>query len=288
MERRGAFDYIILETSGLADPGNIAPMFWVDDGLASSIYLDSIVTLVDAKNILLSLNEAHRDEVHDESHPTTAHFQISHADVIVINKSDTIDSEHLEYVKDTIQTINGIAKLHVTQYAQVPRLEVFLLDLHAYDGLGSLDTVRKGAHSHLDPVSFFQFFLRVEYMLTHRKTISTLAIPIPVLSASQITSLESWLQSLLWEETLQSISSQPSNYDLSIHRTKGRILTSSGSVKMIQGVREVFEIVDLESTAEAPDSQGESIEQQDGKLVLIGRGLSELPVEESLRIALGL
>ena len=154
MERRGAFDYIILETSGLADPGNIAPIFWVDDGLGSSIYLDGIVTLVDAKNILLSLNEASREEVHGEIHPTTAHLQISHADVIVINKSDTVNSGQLEYVKDTIQTINGLAKLHVTQYAQVPTLEDFLLDLHAYDGLGSLDTVSKGGHSHLDPVNF--------------------------------------------------------------------------------------------------------------------------------------
>ena len=50
--KKGAFDYILLETTGLADPGNLAPLFWVDDGLGSTIYLDGIVTLVDAKNIL--------------------------------------------------------------------------------------------------------------------------------------------------------------------------------------------------------------------------------------------
>ncbi|KAL8957849.1 MAG: hypothetical protein Q9183_005955, partial [Haloplaca sp. 2 TL-2023] len=55
--RRGAFDYIMLETTGLADPGNLAPLFWADEGLGSSVYLDGIVTLVDAKNILLSLDE---------------------------------------------------------------------------------------------------------------------------------------------------------------------------------------------------------------------------------------
>ena len=155
MERRGTFDYIILETSGLADPGNIAPMFWVDDGLGSSIYLDGIVTLVDAKNILLSLNETpmeNSQDAHEGLHTTTAHLQISHADVIVINKSDTVTSQQLRNVKQTVQAINGMAELHVTQYAQVPRLEDFLLDLHAYDGLGSLDMVSKGVHSHLDPV----------------------------------------------------------------------------------------------------------------------------------------
>jgi CCR4-NOT transcription complex subunit 2 len=50
------FDYILLETTGVADPGNIAPMFWMDEGLGSSIFLDGIVTVVDAKNILKSLD----------------------------------------------------------------------------------------------------------------------------------------------------------------------------------------------------------------------------------------
>ncbi len=57
---------------------------------------------------------------------------------------------------------------------------------------------------------------------------------------------------------------------------------------MIQGVREVFEIVDVESTAEPPGSRDESAVKREGKLVLIGRGLSELPVEENLRSVLGI
>ena len=57
---------------------------------------------------------------------------------------------------------------------------------------------------------------------------------------------------------------------------------------MIQGVREVFEIVGLESNARASVSHDEGVEKQGGKLVLIGRGLSEAPVKESLRSVLGL
>ena len=97
MEKKGAFDYILLETTGLADPGNLAPLFWVDEGLGSTIYLDGIVTLIDAKNILKSLDEPVPDTVQHEEHKghedpvlTTAHLQISHADVIVINKSDLV------------------------------------------------------------------------------------------------------------------------------------------------------------------------------------------------------
>lgn len=160
MEKKGAFDYILLETTGLADPGNLVPLFWVDEGLGSTIYLDGIVTLVDAKNILKSLDEPVKETVQHEEHDghkgpllTTAHLQISHADVVVINKSDLISEEELKAVRERVESINGLAKIHITQQGQVPHLEGFLLDLHAYDNVGNLDVADKG-HSHLDPVRF--------------------------------------------------------------------------------------------------------------------------------------
>jgi G3E family GTPase len=159
MEKKGAFDYILLETTGLADPGNLAPLFWVDEGLGSTIYLDGIVTLVDAKNILKSLDEPTQDTIQQEEHErggpvmTTAHLQISHADVVVVNKSDLVSQAELLAVQERVQAINGLATLHVTIQGQVPRLEGLLLDLHAYDHVGSLDVASKG-HSHLDPVRF--------------------------------------------------------------------------------------------------------------------------------------
>src|ERR1700753_1439148 len=118
MERRGAFDYILLETTGLADPGNIAPLFWVDEGLGSTIYLDGIVTLVDAKNISKSLDEDpsisvdHSTATHIGAELTTAHLQISHADVIVLNKADLVTPEELEVIKARILTINSLARIH--------------------------------------------------------------------------------------------------------------------------------------------------------------------------------
>jgi G3E family GTPase len=158
MEKKGAFDYILLETTGLADPGNLAPLFWVDEGLGSTIYLDGIVTLIDAKNILKSLDEPVPDTVQHEEHKghkgpvlTTAHLQISHADVIVINKSDLVSEAELQAARERVEAINGLAKIHVTVQGQVPQLEGFLLDLHAYDDVGTLDVSNKG-HSHLDPV----------------------------------------------------------------------------------------------------------------------------------------
>jgi G3E family GTPase len=155
MEKSGTFDYILLETTGLADPGNLAPLFWVDEGLGSTIYLDGIVTLVDAKNILKSLEEPVKEEDHDGDHHgpllTIAHLQISHADVIVINKADLVTPDELSAIRERVQAINGLAKIHVTQQGRVPQLDGFLLDLHAYDDVGDLDPAAKG-HSHLDTV----------------------------------------------------------------------------------------------------------------------------------------
>jgi G3E family GTPase len=174
MEKSGTFDYILLETTGLADPGNIAPLFWMDDELGSSIYLDGIVTLVDAKNILKGLDAPIEETIdHDHDHDshgpllTIAHLQISHADVVVINKSDLVTQEELEAVKERVRAINGLAKLHITQQGQVPGLEGFLLDLQAYSDVKELDIVEKG-HSHLDPVSTAYLSSAFQKLTKHR------------------------------------------------------------------------------------------------------------------------
>lgn len=171
MEQQGGFDYILLETTGLADPGNIAPMFWLDDGLGSSIFLDGIVTLVDAKNVLKSLDEGYGDDKtkdekvtgeKDEHGPllTTAHLQISHADVVLVNKTDLVSEEELANVVARIRSINGLAKIKTTTKSQVPQLEGFLLDIHAYNDVTDADLqfASKG-HSHLDPVGFLFSYL---------------------------------------------------------------------------------------------------------------------------------
>ncbi|PYI08239.1 cobW-domain-containing protein [Aspergillus sclerotiicarbonarius CBS 121057] len=259
MERRGAFDYILLETTGLADPGNIAPVFWVDDNLGSSIYLDGIVTLVDAKNILHLLDEPTPEETvsshggdadsHSHSHSgpvlSMAHMQISHADVIVLNKADLVTEDELARVKDRVTAINNAAKIHITDHSKTPEIEGVVLDLHAYDHLDSLDFAQKG-HSHIDPA------------------ISTIAITTPPISPSQVSRVDTWLQSVLWDSIMPLASevSGPTSFD--IHRLKGILVLDDGSTKIIQAVRDVFEIRDAEPAQDA---------KTQCKVVLIGRGL---------------
>ncbi|KEY71489.1 hypothetical protein S7711_03555 [Stachybotrys chartarum IBT 7711] len=262
MEKKGAFDYILLETTGLADPGNIAPLFWVDDGLGSTIYLDGIVALVDAKNILRSLDDPSGEvegEEHDHHGPlmTTAHVQISHADVVVINKADLVSEEELSQVRARVESINGLAKIHVTERGQVPKLEGFLLDLHAYDQFDETESAKKG-HSHLDP------------------TISTITIPVPTLRSDQLDNVDRWLRSVLWDRKVPEARDSQS---FEVHRSKGRLVFESGVVKMVQGVREIFEIFD------APDSDTTSAPPA-GKIILIGKDLSSVEFEDSFRQAI--
>lgn len=289
MERRGSFDYILLETTGLADPGNIAPLFWLDDSLGSSIYLDGVVTLVDAKNISKSLDDpTHRPGdpeseatpsakslsslrrqesqavdaastgMHDGPHLSTAHLQISHADVIVINKSDLVSETELGDIQQRIQAINGLARIHVTTRGQVPSLEGTLLDLHAYDDFTDIKTFARKGHSHLDP------------------SISTIALDLPVMAAHLLEQLDSWLRIVCWENTLPH--DQGNKIDFEVHRLKGRCVGNAGKQMMIQGVREVFEMTAMDTKAD--DSS------QTGKIVVIGRGLEHDKWQSSLDAAL--
>lgn len=266
MEAGGLFDYILLETTGLADPGNLAPTFWLDDGLGSTIFLDGIVTLVDAKNVLKSLDEGYGDgeeEVekrkqehgHDHEGPllTTAHLQISHADVILINKTDLVTPEELENVVERIRSINGLARIKTTTKSEVPQLEGFLLDINAYADVTTDDlTFASKGHSHLDP------------------TITTATISFPALTPEQEDRFDLFLRTVLWEETL------PNNtpYEkFEIHRLKGRIPVTDGRVLLLQGVRNLYDINEAKEPAR---------ENDEAKLVLIGRGVDQQGFKKSL------
>lgn len=280
MMKKGAFDYILLETTGLADPGNLAPLFWVDDGLGSSIYLDGIVTLVDAKNILKSLDDASgkvEGHDHDEHGPvmTTAHVQISHADVIVINKADLVTEQELQQVKDRIRSINGLAKLHVTERSAVQQLEGVLLDLHAYDQFQEPEA-KTHAHSHLDPVS--SLYREQCIVANWRQSISTVTIPVAPLRPDQLTKVDQWLRAILWDSTLPESDAKQT---FEVHRSKGRLVFADRSVKLLQGVREIFELIDLPSDENASNSQN-----GDGKIILIGRNISGVDFTGSFQACL--
>lgn len=91
-----------------------------------------------------------------------------------------------------------------------------------------------------------------------------------------------WFQSLLWEETLPGETLSPK---FEVHRTKGRVPMVDGTLKLVQGVREVFEILDAKDSPAGGQGAGTGV-NQGGKVVLIGRGVDEERFGQSLREAL--
>ena len=109
MKRRDKFDYVIVETTGLADPGPVAQTFFMDDEISSEFSLDGIITLVDAFHINQQLGRS------DESTE-----QIAFADVIVLNKTDLINNNELDKLESRLREMNKMAKFIRSEMANVP------------------------------------------------------------------------------------------------------------------------------------------------------------------------
>src|SRR3984893_6170286 len=108
MKRKERFDYIMIETSGLADPAPVAQTVFVDDEMKSRLALDAIVTLVDAKHIWQHIDDS--DEAKE---------QLAFADVILLNKIDRMPPFEVDGLEARIRTMNRAAKIHRTKDAQV-------------------------------------------------------------------------------------------------------------------------------------------------------------------------
>jgi G3E family GTPase len=120
MKRRDRFDYILIETTGMADPGPVAQTFFLDDELKNQFQLDAIVTMVDAKHF-----EQHVDELNEPAE------QVAFADLVLLNKTDLVDEAALERIERRIRGINGTAKILRTRNADAPIERV--LNVGAFD-----------------------------------------------------------------------------------------------------------------------------------------------------------
>jgi G3E family GTPase len=120
MKRRDKFDHILVETTGMADPGPVAQTFFVDDDLRDLFSLDGIVTLVDAKHVHLHLEDSNECKE-----------QIAFADVLVLNKTDLVSERELEQLERRVTSMNSMAKVLRARDANVPIPAV--LDVGGFD-----------------------------------------------------------------------------------------------------------------------------------------------------------
>jgi G3E family GTPase len=120
MKRRDQFDHILIETTGLADPGPVIQTFFVDDEMKDKLTLNAIVALVDARHIGLHLDSSEE-----------AVKQIAFADSILLNKTDLATPAEIDALEARIKAINGVASLQRCQNANVPIASV--LDIGGFN-----------------------------------------------------------------------------------------------------------------------------------------------------------
>ncbi|WVZ10353.1 hypothetical protein V8G54_014883 [Vigna mungo] len=229
-------DHILLETTGLANPAPLASVLWLDEQLESEVKLDSIVTVVDAKNLRFQLDE-HRDS---SSFPE-AYFQIAFADTIILNKVDLVSAESsgaLEKLEEEIHNINSLAEIIHSVRCQVDLSRI--LNRQAYD------TARA---THLETLLEESRSLSTKKL--HDSGVRTICI-----SGTQMIDLDKtriWLEEILWEK----------KYDMDVYRCKGVLsVQNSDQLHTLQAVRELYEIV--------PSRKWEKEEKRINKIVFIG------------------
>ena len=264
-EETKAFDYILLETTGLANPGPICGELWVDDALLednmeNAAVLDSVVCVADAKNIERQLEE------HVE-----AREQIAYADVIVLNKADLVETEEeLKRIREKLESINADAKLVVSERSKVDLSIV--LDQKSYKGNVKSRLMKETTTT---TKRFFakgakDLAMRIEESSKssnsnissskHDETITTVCLTAKGFVDKE--KFENWIEDLLWEKR-----NEPNGAD--VLRCKGILKckkSSDAPPLILQGVRDVYEITD--------GFDGLKL-QEDGlsKVVLIGRRL---------------
>ena len=134
------FERIVIETTGLADPGPVAQTFFMDDEIAETFLLDSILTLVDAKHAAQQLND--RQE---------ARRQVGFADQIFISKADLVSPQELDALQHRLKHMNPRAPQKVVHFGEVALSEVF--DLKGFNLNAKLDIdpdfLSEDGHTHV-------------------------------------------------------------------------------------------------------------------------------------------
>ncbi|XP_078442730.1 cobalamin biosynthesis CobW-like protein [Wolffia australiana] len=249
--RKERLDHILVETTGLANPAPLASILWLDDQLESAVKLDSIITVVDARNLRQQI-----DEYRFSSSFPEAYTQIAYADIILLNKVDLISSDEFglsmsEYLKDLekdLCSINSLATIIHSVRCQVDLSKLF--ERQAYDAahITHLEALMESSKLLASPI--------------HDYSIRTLCLceerPL------DLKKVYSWLEIILWEKAS----------DMDIYRCKGILnVHDSDKLHTLQAVRELFEIIPLRAWKD-----GEKM----SRLVFIGHNLNENSLKQSL------
>eukprot|EP01130_Rhizamoeba_saxonica_P013575 TRINITY_DN5809_c0_g1_i1.p1 TRINITY_DN5809_c0_g1~~TRINITY_DN5809_c0_g1_i1.p1 ORF type:complete len:368 (+),score=96.57 TRINITY_DN5809_c0_g1_i1:41-1144(+) len=232
VERRDKFDYIFIETTGMADPGPLATSLWMEEEIDTCLYLDAIVTVVDSLNFLDALNEMDENKEINE-----AQRQVAFADVLLVNKCDLVDADKVLELQERIISINSIAPQYRTEHSCIDLDKI--LEIHSFDmdniysidsSLKSFDNHDEHEHEH-DHHDHHDHSGEICDHPSHADDVSTISVTYP--GSIKLENISTWLADLLWDNI----------YNCKIYRTKGLISIQDETEKyVLQGVNDNFDI----------------------------------------------
>jgi len=244
MKRKDRFDYVLIETTGLADPGPVAQTFFVDDEMQSGLRLDGILTVVDARHILLHLDDSKECQE-----------QVAFADVILLNKTDLVSPDELDQLEARLRQINRVAKIHRCRNAQVAMDH--LLNVGGFD----LERILEHEPEFLEVARHGHDHDHEHHDHHHDETVTSVAITTP--GDLDANKLNDWISELRLNEGPD------------LFRLKG-ILSIKGEAKrfVFQGVHMLFD---------GRPGRPWGDEPRRNVLVFIGRNLNRTRLEEGFR-----
>jgi G3E family GTPase len=255
LRKQKRFDYVLIETTGIADPNPVVHTFKASE-LAESLRLDGIVTVVDAKHL--------EKELDDGPEPQA---QIAAADLIVLNKTDLVSPADLNRIEARIRKMNPLARIHKTERSQIDPTKIFNIkareltapmvvedtddhdhdhgdhEHHPHDHDHGEEHEHDHDHSHQD--EFSSFYLTEDRPLDLQK-------------------VEAWLSGII------------SSMGERLYRSKG-ILYIKGQPKRVvfHGVQTMFEA--------SPERFWNNGEKRQSQLVFIGRNLDEATIRSGFQ-----
>ena len=255
IQKQKRFDYVLIETTGLADPSPLVHTFKASD-LADKMRLDGIITVVDARHL--------EKELADGPEPTA---QLAFADVVLLNKTDLVSPDELERVEARIRKINSLATLHHTLNSQIEPAKIFNLKARELAGNFSLpeSATHEHSHGHADhdhkctPDCDHDHTHSEDHEHHHHHDESVTSFYLSDDRPLDLKKVEAWLSELIRE------------LGSTIYRSKG-ILQIQGQAKRVvfQGVQTMFDA--------KPDRLWNIGEKKISQLVFIGKDLDEAKI----------
>ncbi|XP_020578397.1 uncharacterized protein LOC110023360 [Phalaenopsis equestris] len=277
-KKKGKFDHIVIETTGLANPSPIIQTFYAEDKIFNDVKLDGVVTLVDSKHAGIHLDEKKPDGVVNE-----AVEQIAYADRIIVNKTDLVGEPEISSLVKRIRNINTMADLKRTSYGKVDLdyvLGIGGFDLERIESIvrseGSIEDHKEHDHEHEhhdhnhnvehhhhhnhDPKHDNH-----EHHHIHDPGVSSVSIVCE--GSLDLNKANTWLGTLLMERSDD------------IYRMKGLLSVEGMEERFVfQGVHDIFQ--------GSPDRLWGSEEPRINKIVFIGKNLNAEELEKGFKACL--